>query len=153
LLLFWREIALHRLSHYRSISLCSTIYKVILKILVNRLRSILDSLVFHFQSVFIPDKFHPTLNSWIKECNSSLSYSIIINKEPNGLFTPSRRIKQVDLVSPFISILCREALNHMLSKFHAYFLRMIAFFFTRLIQKVMINLKVSWAFFVQYLHN
>ena len=33
--------------------------------------------------------FHPTWNSWIKQCISSVSYSIIINDEPNGLFIPT----------------------------------------------------------------
>jgi len=33
--------------------------------------------------------FHPIWNSWIQECISSVSYSIIVNDEPNGLFTPT----------------------------------------------------------------
>lgn len=43
-------------SHYKPISLCSTIYKIISKILVNRLRSLLDRLVSPFQTVFVPGR-------------------------------------------------------------------------------------------------
>ena len=153
-------------SHYRPISLCSTIYKIISKILVNRLRPLLNKLISPFQSAFIPGRsihdnilltheimhkfknlrtqtawaaiksdmektydriewdfilkclqemgFHPTWNSWIKECISSVSYSLIVNNEPNGFFTPTRGIRQGDPLSPYIFILCMEALNRML---------------------------------------
>ena len=40
-------------NHYRAISLCSTIYKTIYKILVNRLRPLLDKIISPFQSAFI----------------------------------------------------------------------------------------------------
>jgi len=42
--------------HFRPISLCSTIYKTIAKIIINRLRPLLDCLVSPVQSVFIPGR-------------------------------------------------------------------------------------------------
>ena len=58
--------------------------------------------------------FHQTWNSWIKECVSSVSYSIIANDEPNGLFISTIGIRQGDALSPCIFILYMEALNRML---------------------------------------
>ena len=46
--------------------------------------------------------FHPTWNKWLMECISSVSYSIIVNDVPNGLFTPTRGIGQEDPLSPYI---------------------------------------------------
>ena len=43
-------------SHYRPISLCSTFYKTIAKVLVNRMRPLLDRLISPYQSAFIPNR-------------------------------------------------------------------------------------------------
>ena len=43
-------------SHFRPISLCSIVYEVISKIMVARLRPLLDKLVSPFQSAFIPKR-------------------------------------------------------------------------------------------------
>jgi len=60
--------------------------------------------------------FHPTWNSWIKQCISSVSYSIIVNDKPNDLFIPTRGIRQGDSLSLYLFILFMEALNSMLLK-------------------------------------
>ena len=45
------------INHYRSISLCNTIYKVISKLLVDRLRVVIPNLVSPAQSAFIQDRW------------------------------------------------------------------------------------------------
>jgi hypothetical protein len=41
---------------FRPISLCNTLYKLVTKILVNRLRPMLDSIIGPFQSSFLPGR-------------------------------------------------------------------------------------------------
>ena len=49
-------------SHYRPISVCSTIYKIISKVLVKRLRPLLDRIISPFQSAFVPVRsIHDTI--------------------------------------------------------------------------------------------
>ena len=130
-------------SHYRPISLCSTICKTIVKILMNRMRPLLEKLVSPYQSAFILGRsihdnilltheimhkfnfckgktasaalkldmekvynrlewdfiskclqelgFHSQLIQWIIKCNSSITYSLLIDGEPKGFFSPDQR--------------------------------------------------------------
>lgn len=43
-------------THFRPISLCSTIYKIIFKILTNRLKEFLGSIIHPLLGVFIPER-------------------------------------------------------------------------------------------------
>ena len=44
------------------------------------------------------------------------SYSILINGEPKGFITPTRGIRQGDLLSSYLFLLCVEGLSSMLRK-------------------------------------
>ena len=44
------------LGNYRPISLCNTVYKVVTKIIVARLRPILDKLISPLQTAFVPGR-------------------------------------------------------------------------------------------------
>ena len=52
--------------------------------------------------------------SLIFECISTVSYSILVNKEPKGDIRPSREIRQCNPLSPYLFLLCSEGLNRML---------------------------------------
>jgi len=50
------------------------------------------------------------------ECITSVSYSLLVNDEPSSLICPTRGIRQGDPLSPYIFILCIEALSKALLK-------------------------------------
>ncbi|XP_042958141.1 uncharacterized protein LOC122293703 [Carya illinoinensis] len=52
----------------------------------------------------------------IQSCLNSASYFILVNGEPQRKFMPSRGLRQGDPVSPYIFIMCAEALTSLLKK-------------------------------------
>ena len=54
---------------------------------------------------------------WVKlamETVCTASYSVLINGEPKGFINPSRGIKQGDLLSPYLFLLCVEGLSSLI---------------------------------------
>jgi hypothetical protein len=49
-------------------------------------------------------------------CVKSATYAVLINGTPMGRITPSRGIRQGDPISPYLFLLCAEALSSILSK-------------------------------------
>jgi hypothetical protein len=59
--------------------------------------------------------FSPTWLAWIRICISS-SFSILLNGNPFGLFSPKRGLRQGDPLSPFLFILGAEVFSRLMFK-------------------------------------
>ena len=71
------------------------------------------------QEIMLKLGFDPRWIQLAMETITIATYSILINGEPRGFVTPSRGIKQGDLFSPYLFLLCAEGLSTLLRKAEA----------------------------------
>nr|GEU64911.1 putative RNA-directed DNA polymerase, eukaryota, reverse transcriptase zinc-binding domain protein [Tanacetum cinerariifolium] len=92
---------------FRPISLIGSIYKVIARILANRLRTVI---------LFLIDKVQTAFRRWIAGCLNSAKGSVLVNGSPTAEFKFHRGLKQGDPLSPFLFILVMKSLHRSFSK-------------------------------------
>ncbi|KAM1431725.1 hypothetical protein ACFXTO_014338 [Malus domestica] len=120
------------MTQYRPIALCNVIYKVIAKVLTNRLKMVMpktgmaikldmakayDRVEWVFLlSMMAKLGFAPLFCNWIKECISTASFSILVNGNSIGLVLPERGLRQGDPLSPYLFLLCTEGLSMLIRR-------------------------------------
>lgn len=156
------------IANYRPISLYNSVYKIIFKVIVARIRPHLDKLISPYQAAFVPGRkgvdnfiiiqeldhfigrtrgknglmaikidlekvydkiewsficemllslnFLGKLIELIMSCISSVSSTLLFNGGCLESFRPSRGIRQVVPLSPYLFIMCMEFLSHLIER-------------------------------------
>ncbi len=60
--------------------------------------------------------FDSAVVNLIKQCLSTVKFTLLLNGTKSFSFTPSRSIRQGDLLSPYLFILCSEVLARLINK-------------------------------------
>ncbi|GAU39751.1 hypothetical protein TSUD_219940 [Trifolium subterraneum] len=114
-----------RLNDFRPISLAGSLHKILAKVLANRLRLVIGSVISESQTTFVKDSqilddilianevvdegrkskkelllfkvdFEKAYDSWIKECVGTTTTSVLVNRSPTDEFPLERGLRQGD---------------------------------------------------------
>lgn len=58
--------------------------------------------------------FHQGWIQTVMRCISTVTYSVLVNGSPTGFIQPSRGLRQGDLLSPYLFLICAEGFSAML---------------------------------------
>ncbi|XP_030939755.1 uncharacterized protein LOC115964624 [Quercus lobata] len=117
----------YNFNQFKPISLCNVCYKVILKIIVSRLRPLLNKMIDPTQVTFIPDRniaknmilaqeIVHNFRTMRKKKGCIASYTLLINGSHEAKINPSRGLRQGDPLSPHLFITGCEVLARLISR-------------------------------------
>ncbi|KAL5548854.1 hypothetical protein UlMin_004085 [Ulmus minor] len=117
-----------RITEFRPISLCNVLYKIISKMLANRLRKVMGTIISEEQSAFIPGRLisdnviigfeclHAIKRRKTKKNYLALKLDMAkaYDRVEFGHLFPTRGLRQGDPLSPYFFLLCGEGLSSLL---------------------------------------
>ncbi|RVW30136.1 putative mitochondrial protein [Vitis vinifera] len=95
------------LGDFRPISLLGSLYKLMAKVLANRLKKVLDKVVSGDQNAFVRVDL---------VVHSTAKFSVMINGVPAGFFSNSKGLRQGDPLSPYLFVLGMEVLSNLIRR-------------------------------------
>ncbi|RVW20582.1 hypothetical protein CK203_109704 [Vitis vinifera] len=109
------------------------LYKLLAKVLANRLKKVLGRVVFVDQNTFVTGKqildasliankvlhkmdFGSRWMDWIWRCISTAKFSVLVNGVPAGFFSSTKGLCQGDPLSPYLFVLGMEVLSALIRR-------------------------------------
>ncbi|KAJ9555396.1 hypothetical protein OSB04_010010 [Centaurea solstitialis] len=99
------------LSDFRPISLIGVLYKVVAKVLAQRVKKVIGKVVSEPQSAFVKGRNILDGIGWIAACLKSSSMSVLVNGSPTKEFLMGKGLRQGDPLASFLFLLVAENLH------------------------------------------